>query len=117
MVEIKFPDTPAKEAGAIANRLREAIIAEGVPAKLLNVDKPTRDTMDVGSVLQLEWGPLLDALKEHGITLAHLAIIVWEVCKPAGKVTISSGDKSITLSDAEIEKAKIDEVFRSLNEK
>ena len=117
MVEIQFPGTAAKEAGAFANRLRDALIAEGVPAKHLTVHKPSRDTMDVGTVLQIDWAALIVILKEHGLTMTHVAIIAWDILKPASKVVIKSGSQSVTLSDSEIDKDKLDNVFRSIEPK
>src|SRR5436190_14802814 len=82
MLEIAFPNQDGETAGGLARALRASLLRAGVADTQLKLGKERGDTMDLGTLLQFEWGSAL-----HGTHLALTTIAVakalWEVCAPA----------------------------------
>jgi hypothetical protein len=114
MIEISFPSKTPDEAALMIKSLRTSLVRHGVADADIRIAKERADTMDLGTLLQIDVATYLH-VAHLGLMGVACAKALWEICAPAhAPVRIKTAKGVVELSASEIESGRLQEVLRTI---
>lgn len=114
-MEISFQDVSAADAGLLARELSLALKRDGVPGDAIRVTRSSPESMDLGSLLTIDFSAVLQALGAAG-SIASFGRCIYDMVARSGvTIQIHANGESAKLPQ-QLDLEKIEEVLRRLNE-